>query len=209
MSFYVDITPKMTSNTTPSPYVVTSSTPYSDTYLPWKAFNGTAESNTDAFCCQTSSGWIQLDFSKPTRISKFGMACRFFVGVEDWKTAPKRFILYGSNDGSVYHLIKDITKETQWTSAEFITIDLETDYTFRYYKIELVSTFGGTNVNIVSYIKFFQYQADNVRNKNMTLKYCLPHETTDSIKKIKDDLRTGLLAYSDDDLNYGDRKSVV
>lgn len=142
-----DITPIMTSNTTPSPYVVTASSQYNtDTYLPWKAFNGTNINGLDCWVTGSSikNGWIMIDLNVPVTINGFRITCRYGYTT----CAPQDFTLEGSNDGTDFVTLKAVRGESQWSAGETKSYTLANNATYRYYRLSITSINSGDYVAI-------------------------------------------------------------
>jgi len=138
-----DITPVMTSNTTPVPYIVSASSNSSDR-LPWMAFNNvSAGSSLDNVVWSTSSttsfGWIKLDFGKNQKVSHFSMSSHSTVSADG---LPKEFVIAGSNNNSTFTEIKRFKESTMWNKNEKRTFSLDGTYNYRYYRLEILDNFG-------------------------------------------------------------------
>jgi hypothetical protein len=81
-----DECPTMTSDTTPSPFVVTESSFWSEMYRGWRAFNDYVH-DSEAWMSAGNTGWIQFDFGPPVY---FGVLKRY-NGSEWVKTSIKTF----------------------------------------------------------------------------------------------------------------------
>lgn len=137
------ISPVMTSNTTPSPYIVSASSIYNSTYPAWKAFNGTNSSSSDAWITASgaTTGWLSIDLASPVTINSFKMSARYS---SDITASPKNFSLSGSNNGTDYTLIKSFTGETGWKVNETRLYNLDVDVTYRYYRLDISANNGQT-----------------------------------------------------------------
>lgn len=143
--YLIDVTPIMTSNTAPAPYVATASS-FSSSRLPYMAFNntngvGTATLDNIIWASSTGgqSGWLKLDFGKNQKISHFIMMAHATIASTGM---PKDFVLYGSKDDIVYDKIKQFSDSTVWANNEKRTYDLNGVFEYRYYKIDILSNMG-------------------------------------------------------------------
>lgn len=134
------IVPTMTSNTLPAPFVASSSSMMSN-YHPYYAFNKT---NTDSNICwipaTTANEWIMLKLDSPKRISKVKITSNFGVNPT---SAPKNFIVQGSNDGSSFVDIKEFNDTTAWSVNQ--TKDYELGFIsepYLYYRLYVKSNAG-------------------------------------------------------------------
>lgn len=200
----IDITPIMTSNTTPAPYVVSESSVNPNaatTDLGYKAFDKDKSDSVRVFWHSNSgyNQWLKIDYGSQIRISAFSITAHTVDG------APKDFMLLGSNDDKLYEPIAVISGETNWVKLMPNMYKLSKDYTFRYYKL-ITSAGNGYGYIIIREMNFYQEDGtDNeIQNiKNTSRLYCLPSNNTLAIKQRINDSRKGLLGYADDPYNYG------
>lgn len=208
----INITPVMTSNTTPSPYVVSVSSQQVG-FEGYKAFDNQNESDTNAWATANgvTTGWVQLDFSVSTKINAFSIYAR------NWNTSlgydntecPKDFILYGSDDGLTYTQIKQINNQIMWKQKEGRLFNLDFPVYYRYYRIQIISNNGKTAFTVVGEIKF--YQDDGVTptedSKTVSRRYTLPFGSKLRLDNLTSDL-TYMLATEDDGDNEGTLRIV-
>ena len=200
----VNITPVMTSNTTPSPYTISQSSYYSTGNLGWRAFDGTFSGNADAWvgASGTTTGWVQIDFSVQTKIDAISLMTRNYTNapIEMLKDA----ILLGSNDGTTFQSILYINSQTNWKSSESRLFELSIPVSFRYYRLQINTNNGG---GILSLGELYFWQDDGesylITNKKASLNYCLPKNSTLAMELRQNDSREGLLGFADDGANYG------
>lgn len=137
---YYDVTPIMTSNTVPSPYVASASSEYDVNYA-YKAFDEIRMSS--GWASNTQQDYIILDFGTKTKINSLGM----YSGSGNWNTCmPNEFQVYGSNDGSKYDFIKKYSISESWGVEEGKTFDFNKVSNYQYYKVDCKTT--GVHVNI-------------------------------------------------------------
>ena len=152
---YTDITPIMTSDTVPGPYVITASSITTDQYG-YKAFNGTSENPSDGWAASTVQSWLKIDFGRKTSISKFAI-----TGIHtNTQYNPKDFILYGSNDDIVYDKIYEATNQINWQSKEYRQYILEKAVQYRYFKIEISSN-NGAQYSAICLLHFYSRNTIN------------------------------------------------
>lgn len=198
----INVTPVMTSNTSPSPYVASSSTNYSSSYLPYNAFNRVIEREGWCSASNTPSGWIGLDFKEPTSISGFSIS----IGEYRTEVAPKDFELMGSNNGSDFVTIEIFTGVTGWSFRETRFFDLNKVCEYQQYRLK-INTNNGYHYSSIAELSFYidtDYLKVPVSHKNASLAYTLPMATTEKIKSKSNDKRVGLLGMANDDENFGD-----
>lgn len=152
---------KMTSNTTPAPFVASASSSYSTTYSAWKAFNGTTIDNADAWITAdgAKAGWVQIDLGKRTKISKVLIKNRNHTvnPLDAVATSPKDFNILGSDDGVNFKLILGVTNES-WLNNESKQYHLGNIYFYRYYRVEVLSN-NGANYTAIGDILFSYIEA--------------------------------------------------
>lgn len=136
---YYDVTPIMTSNNTPSPYVVTTSSNLPK-YEPYKMFDSNFSTS---WCPNVSSiGWVQLNFGKKTKINSFTISNRHGNQQEDLTKSPKNFEIYGSNNGNDYIKLKEFIVTDWKIGGETRFFKLDNVYNYNMYKINITSNNG-------------------------------------------------------------------
>jgi hypothetical protein len=200
----IDITPVMTSNTTPSPYVVSASSTYSTYTGVWTIFDG-VNSSTDTMTwasASTPTGWIKIDFGSIKKVDAFTMYRRKYIDPSD--LTPKSFILYGSNDDIIYEQLLSVNNQILWTVGEGRLYKINSSVNYRYYRINIAEGNTGSIIGIGE-LKFWQDDGTttSVINKNASLTYCLPSNTTQAMNQRQNDSREGLLGFANDSDNYG------
>ena len=118
---YYDVTPIMTSNNTPSPYVVSSSSVYNNSYYPYKAFDGRIDTNS--IVVGSTGQWVKIDFGEKI-LSNYVLI--------KIKSSTYGFELYGSNDDNVYDLLINNEYNKLQQISGFYNIGKSS---YRYYKI--------------------------------------------------------------------------
>lgn len=199
----IDITPVMTSNTTPAPYVVSVSGIYSTGYEGYKAFNGSI-SGIDSWAIKGQSGWIKIDFGNTIKINGFSISARESLGNGGVSELPKSFILYGSNDDIKYEQILPVSEQVMWVKKEERLFVLSNSINFRYYRITVTSN-NGHIYTAIGKIKFWQDDTitPTITNTKASMNYCLPKNSTLAMTQRQNDEREGLLGFANDSDNYG------
>jgi hypothetical protein len=202
----VDITPIMTSNTTPSPYVVSASSIWSTQYDVYKAFDGSNTATDDRWgtVSGTNTGWVKIDFGSAKKIDAFSIICGN-IASNNVATMPKSFSLYGSNDDISYEKIIEFSNEIFWSSLEARLYKLLQSVTFRYYKIVISANNGESSNTSIGDIKFWQDDGSTtaITNVEASMDYCLPKNSTLAMNQRQNDNREGLLGFANDGNNYG------
>lgn len=183
-----NIAPVMTSNTTPTPYVVTESSFYNNVCKGWKAFTGTLTGTEDSWLTLSgkTAGWVTIDLGEEKMINGFALVCR--NSPTNYKeTFPKDFTFEGSNDGVNFTVLKTVTQESVSTLMERKVYMLGSQK-YRYYKVNVTANNGGTAVGIgniellrinTDYAKYIKYEPTyfmNVYNTNYMHPYLYSEE---------------------------------
>lgn len=195
----VNITPVMTSSTTPSPYVVTGSSALDATKSAWYALDGSA--TTWWHSASGVAQWLKIDFGSSKKVDAISITSNATN-----TSAPKNFILYGSNDDITYEKILECNNEMFWTSGgETRLYKLPNSVAYRYYKLT-TSADNGYGYIVINELKFWQDDSviEYVTNANASRNYCLPKNSTNIMMNRQNDLREGLLGFANDpDDRYG------
>jgi len=199
----INITPIMTSNTTPSPYVVSSNNNW-EGYEAWKAFNNTLVNSGDTYLTQsgTTTSWLKIDFSTTTKVDAFSL---YYRNNTTYNEVPKTFILYGSNDDSSYEQIIKVDSQSLWATAEGRLYKFPFSVSFRYYKLNILENNGNLVATAVGLLKFWKDDTvvEYVTNKKASMQITMPQAPTSKIKLIENNPKEALLISSNDAANYG------
>jgi hypothetical protein len=129
-------TADMTSNSTPSPNVVSASS--FETYAGWRAFDQV----NDEYCWKTSgsTGWIKIDLGSEYIVNKYLIQARNAVSDRGF---PKDWTLQGSNDDLSWTTLHTVTGAVDpgqglWSSPYTFTNAIP----YRYYKLEITDKNG-------------------------------------------------------------------
>lgn len=150
---HADVTPVMTSNTSPSPYVVTVTSCYDGSYDGWKAFDQSTSSFWSANSNANQS--LVIDMGQPILVTAISLLSK--ASYSDGMA--KDFTIEGSNDNQHYDVLATLTNQCNWASGgETRTYDLQTQQTlqpYRYYKLNVASNNGRVRLDIAE-IKLLQ-----------------------------------------------------
>jgi hypothetical protein len=129
-----DLTPPMTSNTSPSPYIVTASSRVSG-FDEWKAFDHNYIDSSQ-WIALGYSGWIQFDFGSPVTIVKYAIRARNSSNAK--YSTPRDWTLKGSNDGTNFTIIDShvLANTPEWSPNERREFVLSAPVTYRYFRID-------------------------------------------------------------------------
>lgn len=139
-----NVGPTMTSNTTPSPYIVTASSQYDTSYAPWQVF--TKNNSTYEPWITTrwvTTGWIQIFLGEPLEINAFSITSRNATPYY----GPKAFTFEGSDDGVSYKILKTVTNET-WNLNQTKEYILDSMVNYKYYKLNVTESTGDEYIAI-------------------------------------------------------------
>jgi hypothetical protein len=152
----------MSSNSTPSPYIASSSTGS----VAYKAFDGKfmADStdgnyNDVRWHIAGSSGWLSVALGKSIVIAKY----KVYPRNKYLNEAPRDWTFEGSNDGSTWHVLDEQSNQT-WSS----TYDVGNEYSFTnstaYSNYRLNITANGGSTSYTSIVELELYEL-NILNK--------------------------------------------
>lgn len=135
-----DITPVMTANNAPSPYVVSASSEFSSTYAPWKAVDG--DSSTHGWVGTAIPGWWQIDWGAAAYVSSYTVV----GGLSDAGYSPKDWTLLGSDTGAFAG--EETTLDTQsgqtaWGLGEARNFTVSNPGAYRYLRFKATATVAG------------------------------------------------------------------
>lgn len=128
--------PQMTSDTTPAPYIVTSSALYGNSGQAYEAFDGVVESSSPQLQLNTQS-YLQIYLQNLLSIGGFRIYCRRRSdGFLSTATMPSSFVFSASNDGMNWTVLKSVNGLTKsaWDRQDSIEFMLDFIATFRYYR---------------------------------------------------------------------------
>jgi hypothetical protein len=135
-----DIVPTLTSDTTPSPYVVTYSSLYGASYAGYKSFND----NTSDFWHSATGlpAWIAINLGSQKVITKYRIAQRSGLHI------PYDWLFQGSNDGSSWTTLETVVDASYigvWTGYHFV--DFGKIGAYQYYRLYITRT-SSTYANV-------------------------------------------------------------
>lgn len=157
--------PDMTGNNEPSPYAVTSSTLYNTNMQPYKAFDDVRytpsdpdyRTGADAYYWMSSAvanSWIKIDLGENNakEFASIGIGVLKTSTYDGRSCMPRSFTVSGSNDDSDYTVLytSDPNRENTANENNYYveTFNFTTTGSYRYYKIDINTSFGGENIRI-------------------------------------------------------------
>ena len=147
---YYDVTPIMTSNTTPDGYKVSASSSYISN-IEYKAFDGIiiryADGN-DGWVTSNNiyNGWLNLKSDNKIFMNSFIIYTRYNIPLQ----APKNFKILGSNDGENYEIIQEYNNITDWVGYKIF--NLNRTYSYKNYKIVVDNTNIAVGIGELRYL---------------------------------------------------------
>lgn len=143
-----DLTPLMTSNTSPSPNVASASSEYSSIYAAWKAFNHLSDVDTTRWLTTIKPAWLKFDFG----VGNSEVVVRYTISAEDSSSRmdqyPKTWTLQGSNNDSDWTVLDTQTNVTTWFAKEMRIYGFSNEIVYRYYKLNITENNGSTYLAI-------------------------------------------------------------
>lgn len=129
------LVPKLTSNTSASPIIISASTAHNHQDLqPWKAFDHNATQWYTSQCFEGISGWLQVDFGSDKTITSYQVRGRD----DALQGSFKDWTFEGSADGSSWTVLDTPASQTGWTAGEVRDFTI-TPTTYRYFRWNVTS----------------------------------------------------------------------
>jgi len=141
-----DITPNMTSNTTPAPYAVATSSEYGSGWTGYLAFDGIID-NTHRWASSTLPAWIRFDFGAAKTIRRYAITGMVDSSVVNQN--PKIWTFEGSNNATNWTVLDTQTDIINWSLGETKIFDITNDNSYRYYRLNITDANGQTFTSIV------------------------------------------------------------
>lgn len=152
--------PKMTSNTAPSPLVASASTTLGN-YYPWAAFDGNKTNSGSGapgeYIANATTGWLKLDFGSGNNkiIRQYKIMSRAGSGIEA-ALAPKNWTLEGSNNNIDWTVIDTRNNETGWGIGQTRTYSVSVPGSYRYYRLNVSANNDHASYWGIQELEFFQ-----------------------------------------------------
>ena len=132
----------LTSNNTPTPYVASAST---EQHPAWNGFDGLV--NTE-WMATTTSGWLKIDLGSNKIINSITMEQSASNINNNWN--PKNYTIQGSTNDSDWTTLDTITNQPNTASN---TQNFVNTTGYRYYKVDITLTWGGSSRTTISNLK--------------------------------------------------------
>lgn len=137
----IGIVPIMTSNTTPSPFAVSSNSEFNEEFLVSNAFDQTLTKMWHT--TQVKPVDLLIDMGQNTQVSSFSL-----TATNRPDASPKDFTIQGSNDGENWDIIKTYTNFNNYKSDETTLFVLDQTENYRYYKLNISKDNGYTYISM-------------------------------------------------------------
>lgn len=150
VKFYKNITPKMTSNTTPAPYVISGTNFWSTGYDGKYAFDGLTGGTYTAFT--GSTGTLIIDFGA----NNLKKVCKYiYVPIPSGTTRnAKSWTFEGSNDSVSWTILDTRPSEINWAAGEARGYEFNNNTGYRYYKLNVTANNGAAETDIDEFLLF-------------------------------------------------------
>ena len=129
------LSPVMTSDTTPSPYVVSASQELGG-YPASAAFDNNL--GTDWLTSTSPTGTIEIDMSSATSINYYTIAPSHLTTA----ASPENWTFQGSNDNSAWSTLDTESGVTNWVASVPEIFKLGSTYSYRYYRLNVTQNDG-------------------------------------------------------------------
>lgn len=141
---FVELIPKMTSNTSPAPFVASVSSMYSASYDAYCAFNKDA---TTVWLVSGTTGWLKLFFGAPTLVTSY------YMNEEKGARMPKSWSFEGSQDNTAW-VVLDTRANIVWKANETIEFPIASPDAYNYYRINVTENSGDANYMSIDELQF-------------------------------------------------------
>lgn len=153
----IPVIPSMTSNTSPSGYVASASSTYSNSYLPYFAFDG-KEASVTSLGWNSASGivsgqWLKIQLPSAVAVKRMEMQ-NVFTG-SGIASAPKKFILQGSNDNTNFEDIQVFNNDNK-KASEIMKWKVNNKKLYSIYRIYVLESHASDEVGIGN-LQLFKY----------------------------------------------------
>jgi len=148
------LVPILTSNTTPAPFVASASSQY-PSYAPWRAFDGTVDSDINRWISGIDlplPQWLKIDLGQQKKLYSYALTM-----VAGGDQSPQSWVLEGSNDNINWSIVHNITNDPPWNSKERREYIVNSSQYYRYYRIMVTQKYGGRATTIGELELFERY----------------------------------------------------
>lgn len=136
----------LSSNTSDSGFIVAQSSAYSTNNNGFRLFDGQVTGEPDYCSNGNVPQWISVDFGIASELFSYEIFPSNVSITND--NTPKAWQLQGSSDGSTWTTLDTQSNITGWVSNTAKSFSLSTPMTYRYYRLNVTQTNGGSLVRI-------------------------------------------------------------
>lgn len=147
----IDLVPKMTSNTAPSGQVIYRNY-YSSNY-PWYVFNKSTAGHWSPPSGNIVNQYVGYTFPEKQIVNRYSVQ---FTNSSSFGAAPKEWRLEASSDGLDWITIDTQTDQTNWSTLESRTFDIDNTTPYLSYRIYFLSNNGDASWLYIGSIYFIQ-----------------------------------------------------
>lgn len=165
------ISPTMTANDAPSPYVVSASSEYSGLYAAWRGSDGSIETNAWASASGTDAWWKIYCGGASVNIDTITVYNQIDYGMHNWK-------LQGSNDDNVWTDI--YTGHSDDTASAQVYNSLSNSNYYLWYRIYVFDGYNAAEVDV----KEFVLSGTEASTSTLSITELEAYEYTSSITEI-------------------------
>lgn len=153
------VSPIMTSNSSPAPYVVTTSSTLGGTWDVYKLFSGTTGSQGTEWATNgANTAWVKIDLGSPKIVTDYKLVGSY-QGVS---YNPKTWTIQGSNNNADWTTLHSIINET-WDSLNQVkNYAFQNTTAYRYYKIDITANNGSANYVQLNEWTLYNYSPSNL-----------------------------------------------
>jgi hypothetical protein len=149
------VSPTMTANNAPNPYVVSSQSDYSASYPAWKAMDGVTDQDLGMWSSADNSisvpPWWKIDFGSNVMVDGYKL-----MGYYTNSTYPTAWTFYGSNDDSNWTQLDSRTTQTLPSGVLSDLYQFSNTTTHRYYKITITAIYGPVTRAVIGEIELYK-----------------------------------------------------
>ncbi len=174
------VSPIMTSDTTPSPYVITKSRAMYSSQA-WYLFNNSTKDNWSDTV--SNNPWVAIDLGKRTLVSHIKVS----IPDNSIGHVPGSADLSGSNDGENWTLIKNIEFDPSLKTIKSEEIDLGRVYNYRHYKMSNFFVTMGNDHIVLSELEL-SYESDYLTKVPLSIHKTLSENVPDYLDDVANEI---------------------
>ena len=164
-----DVAPYMTSDTTPEPYMVTTSSKFNNNYSGWRVFNKSAEQSSLGWITQPgqTTGFIQLDYGRKQKVNAYSIQQGIGSDATSNTAMPRDWVLQGSEDGIYWTELDLRMYEADWRAGEERLFRLTHDADYPMYRLVIDRNNGHSSFVSIHELKFYYIETIKDEERGM------------------------------------------